>query len=95
MTEYSLFNSADDCLAYSIQESIFDKSGMLNVLFQEQLLFCTRHTSSTLHCSPAMWNALRWELHPCCRANRQPVRVIVPAFRDLENADDGSGAKTS
>jgi len=38
MTEYSLFNSADDCLSYSLQESTFDESLMLNILFQERLL---------------------------------------------------------
>jgi hypothetical protein len=38
MTEYSLFNSADDCLSYRLLDTTFDESLMLNVLFQERLL---------------------------------------------------------
>jgi hypothetical protein len=82
MTDYSLFNSADDCLAYSIQESTFDESLMLNVLFQEQLLLHEAYFfNSTLLASHVerarMGTPSLFEL-----AARRGL--IVPAFRDLK-----------
>ncbi len=32
--EYSLFNSADDCLAHSLKDGVFEESLLLNVLFR-------------------------------------------------------------
>jgi hypothetical protein len=82
MTEYSLFNSADDCLAYSIQESIFDESLMLNVLFQEQLLLHEAYFfNSTLlasHVERAKMGA------PSLFELAARRGLIIPAFRDLK-----------
>ena len=82
MTEYSLFNSADDCLAYSIPESTFDESLILNVLFQERLLLHEAYFfNSTLLASHVerakMGTPSLFEL-----AARHGL--IVPAFRDLK-----------
>jgi hypothetical protein len=80
VTEYSLFNSADDCLAYSLLETTFDESLILNVLFQERLLLHEAYFfNSTLLASHVerakMGTPSLFEL-----AARRGL--IVPAFRD-------------
>jgi len=77
--EYSLFNSADDCLAYSLDERAFDESLLLNVLFQDRILLNEAYFfNSTLladHVKSAVGHPSLFEL-----ASRE--NLIVPAFRD-------------
>lgn len=79
MPEYSLFNSADDCLAYSLDERAFDESLLLNVLFQDRILLNEAYFfNSTLladHVKSAVGHPSLFEL-----ASRE--NLIVPAFRD-------------
>jgi len=77
--EYSLFNSADDCLAYSLDERAFDESLLLNVLFQDRILLNEAYFfNSTLladHVKRAVGHPSLFEV-----ASREGL--IVPAFRD-------------
>jgi hypothetical protein len=78
-SDYSLFNSADDCLAPNIGLATFEESLLLNVLFQEHLLIHEAYFfNSTLlaeHLSGAKGRVSLFE-----ESSRQGL--IVPAFRD-------------
>lgn len=96
MSNYSLFNSADDCLAYSLSEPKFSEGLLLNILFQEGLL---------LH-EAYFFNSTLLAQHLACAKRGTPSLfeqasrsgLIIPAFRDpnTETLDQAySGMKTT
>lgn len=82
MPDFSLFNSADDCLAHSLDDQVFDESLILNILFQEGLLVHEAYFfNSTLlakHVERAIGRPSLFEL----AAQRG---LIIPAFRSTNS----------
>jgi hypothetical protein len=77
--EYSLFNSADDCLAHSLKGGVFEESLLLNLLFQERLLM---HEAYFFNSTLLVDHIKRAQGRPALFEVAAKAGLIVPAFRD-------------
>ena len=77
--EYSLFNSADDCLAHSLKGGVFEESLILNLLFQERLLM---HEAYFFNSTLLVEHIEQAQGRPALFEVAAKAGLIVPAFRD-------------